>query len=947
MPRPNRTSLNIPGAVMNAVLRSGKLNVCLGNAQSLCARKFAKLDELKDLLHSSKISVACFTESWLSPKTSDRRLAIPGFSLIRNDRKFQRGGGLVVYCKHHIGRTEVFRTELTAESADKTECVAVELRVDGEKILLVVVYNPPRNDCSEFLAAKLSEFGTRYENVLLVGDLNTDLAVPSTLRDRFTEVLQTHALFSVGVEPTFYHNRGCSQLDLFITSCAEKVLCFNQVGFPAMSQHDLIFGSLDFDDNPAPMITTYRDYVNFDAATVENAILAIPWSDFFASNEPDLLVNFFNEQVKQVHDACIPLRTKRGSKVSNAWFTNEVRTSMLERDLAYGDWRRAPRAFKDEARRRYNTLRNRTNAIVAAAKAQFLNRHLDNRTPSRILWNRLKSIGVGKERTSPTCDFHPDAVNQTFLSSYIAGEPVRRRTGPDNPYSFAFRPVQQWEVVNAVWDISSNATGLDGLPIAFVKIILPLTIQQVTHIFNSIIETSTFPVCWKHAKILPLRKKPHLNALTNLRPISILCALSKAFEKLMERQMSTFIAENNLLTDHQAGFRKGQSIQTAAVRVYDELAKTVDNRGSAVLLLLDFSKAFDTIPHRKLCAKLEVQFNFSVSAVNLVRSYLENRTQTVFCGDQQSETGVATSGVPQGSVWGPLLFCCHVNDLPTALKFCSIQMYADDVQLYIGRPGPCSREIIRMMNDDLASIVEWSRRNQLYVNQAKSNALFVTGRRRAAVQANMLPPVVMDGQVIKWTESARNLGFIFRADLQWDDLIKQQCGKIYASLRTLYSCAAGAPVGTRLKLFKSLILPHFLFGEILHVNPSASDMDRLRISLNCCVRFVYGLNRYDHVSHLQANLLGCPLDHLYAHRSCIFLHKLINTHSPPALFQKLIPFRGRRLANLIIPRNNTATYASSLFVRGVVNWNMLPTEVKRSRTEAGFHGKCLAFWNSF
>ncbi|KAL1375023.1 hypothetical protein pipiens_004763 [Culex pipiens pipiens] len=70
-----------------------------------------------------------------------------------------------------------------------------------------------------------------------------------------------------------------------------------------MSQHDLIFGSLDFDDNPAPMITTYRDYVNFDAATVENAILAIPWSDFFASNEPDLLVNFFNEQVKQVHDA--------------------------------------------------------------------------------------------------------------------------------------------------------------------------------------------------------------------------------------------------------------------------------------------------------------------------------------------------------------------------------------------------------------------------------------------------------------------------------------------------------------------------------------------------------------------------------------------------------------------------------------------------------------------
>ncbi|KAL9699015.1 hypothetical protein quinque_002456 [Culex quinquefasciatus] len=137
------------------------------------------------------------------PRGQETNLAFtPVQNLLDQSAKFQRGGGIMVYCKHHIGRTEVFRTELTAESADKTECVAIELRVDGEKILLVVVYNPPRNDCSEFLAAKLSEFGTRYENVLLIADLNTDSAVPSTLRERFTEVLQTHALFSVDVEPT-------------------------------------------------------------------------------------------------------------------------------------------------------------------------------------------------------------------------------------------------------------------------------------------------------------------------------------------------------------------------------------------------------------------------------------------------------------------------------------------------------------------------------------------------------------------------------------------------------------------------------------------------------------------------------------------------------------------------------------------------------------------------
>lgn len=197
----------------------------------------------------------------------------------------------------------------------------------------------------------------------------------------------------------------------------------------------------------------------------------------------------------------------------------------------------------------------------------------------------------------------------------------------------------------------------------------------------------------------------------------------------------------------------------------------------------------------------------------------------------------------------------------------------------------------------------------------------------------------------EWTESAKNLGFIFQADLQWDGLIKQQCGKIYGSLRSLYNCASAAPINTRLKLFKSLILPHFLFGELLHINPSSDGMNRLRVALHCCVRFVYGLSRFAHVSHLQQNLIGCQLEKLYVHRSCLFLRKLIKTRSPPELYGKLLPFRGRRLQNLIIPANSTLTYSSSLFVRGVVNWNALPAEVKRLASEEVFKRNCLEFWN--
>lgn len=946
-PLQSHTSTNIPGAVMNAVLPFGKLNICHANAQSLCARKSTKLDEVKDLLHNSKVSVACFTESWFSTKNSNRSVAIPGFCVVRNDRTYRRGGGIVVYYREHLSCTTIFSTQLSSDSEDKTECLALELRLGGDKILVMTVYNPPENDCSRFLADKMTDFATRYNNVLLIGDFNTDLSKPSRKRVQFESMLESFGMSSVGEEPTFFHRDGCSQLDLLITSCRDKVLRFNQVGFPGLSQHDLIFGSLDFDASLTSRVDTYRDYINFNSRVLRDAILSVPWSAFYATRDPNELVSFFNTHVKQIHDECIPIRTSKNQKSSNLWFTSEIRKLMLERDLAYQDWIRAPRASKDQARRRYNVLRNRTNTMVANAKTSYLNRFLDSRTPPSVLWKRLKGIGVGKDKSSTACNFHPDDVNRTFLSSYIPSNHNRPRRSltPDSPHSFRFRPVQCWEVVNVVCSIKSNATGLDGLPIKFIKIILPLVVQQITHMFNCIIETSSYPTSWKHAKILPLRKKPHLNTLSNLRPISILCALSKAFEKLLEQQMSSFIAENNLLTECQAGFRKGQSIQTAAVRVYDDLASTIDKKGSAILLLLDFSKAFDTIPHRKLCSKLETQFNFAGSAVNLIESYLMDRTQTVFCGDQKSEMGFSTSGVPQGSVLGPLLFCCHVNDLPSVLRYCSIQLYADDVQLYIRRLGPCSRELVWMVNEDLKRILQWTQQNQLFVNQLKSKAMFVQGRRRSLVQSNLLPPITLDGQTIEWTDKAMNLGFMFQADLQWDGLVNQQCGKVYASLRSLYSSASAAPVATRLKLFKALILPHFVFGELLHVRPSASAMDRIRVALNCCVRFVYGLNRYDHVSHLQKNLLGCPLESFYAYRSCMFLRKLIKTHSPPALFQKLLPFQGRRLQNLIIPPNNSTSYSSSLFVRGVVNYNSLPPTVKRSTSEAVFKRGCLEHWN--
>ncbi|KAL9694178.1 hypothetical protein quinque_013463 [Culex quinquefasciatus] len=269
-----------------------------------------------------------------------------------------------------------------------------------------------------------------------------------------------------------------------------------------------------------------------------------------------------------------------------------------ERDLAYKDWRTAASDVKDLKRRTYKTLRNRANSVIERAKKTFLGGYLDANIPSKLLWTRVKSLGVGKDKSSQPCDHDPDEVNRMFLSSFTPAETRNDQHARILPsqYNFSFRNVHYWEVVNAICEVKSNAVGMDGLPIRFLKIVLPLVIQQITHMFNLFINTSTFPNLWKHAKVLPLKKKSNSNDVTNLRPISILCSLSKAFEKLLDQQMANYIDNNHLLTEHQAGFRKGQSVKTAALRVHDDLASTIDKRGVGVLVLLDFSKAFDTIP---------------------------------------------------------------------------------------------------------------------------------------------------------------------------------------------------------------------------------------------------------------------------------------------------------------------------------------------------------------
>lgn len=547
---------------------------------------------------------------------------------------------------------------------------------------------------------------------------------------------------------------------------------------------------------------------------------------------------------------------------------------------------------------------------------------------------------VEKRDNVSSFDASCDQINDYFCANFTNDSSLIPAF-PSNEEGFSFSPTNDLETSIAIHSIKSDAIGLDNLPLKFLKHILPFIIQQITYIFNLIIRTGKFPTVWKETKIIPIKKNKRINDINNLRPISILCGLSKAFEKILKTQIQSYLSGFDLLSPFQSGFRAGHSTTSALLKVHDDIHKFVDKRGLAILMLIDFSKAFDRVSHCKLLKKLSSSFYFSSQAVNTIKSYLCHRKQVVYANNSFSKSSFIISGVPQGSVLGPLLFTMFINDLPSILKHCQIHMFADDVQLYLCSDSLNLNEIARLVNLDLARLLHWSEKNLLQINGSKTKAILFTRNTRPIV----LPSIYLGSEQIEFLEKVNNLGVVFQNNLEWDDHINAQCGKVYAGLRRLRLTASMLPCNVKLMLFKSLLLPHFMYGLELVMNASARSLDRLRVALNCCVRWVFNLNRYSHVTRLQSKLLGCSFYQFFKLRSCFMVFKIINCTSPQYLKDKLQPFRSNRNRNFVLPTHDTSHYGGTFFIRSVIYWNQLPSLIKNINSYRSFRQECTEWLN--
>ena len=441
-------------------------------------------------------------------------------------------------------------------------------------------------------------------------------------------------------------------------------------------------------------------------------------------------------------------------------------------------------------------------------------------------------------------------------------------------------------------------------------------------IFNLSLQSGKFPNYWKLANVVPVFKKGEREEVTNYRPISLLNIVSKLFEKCVHRRV--YEGVKDLIHGLQHGFLKGRCTVTQLLEVFNRVEKSLDDSGQIDIIYLDFAKAFDTVSHRLLCHKLK-SYGINGNLLEWFKSYLSNRKQRVVLEGIHSEWQNVSSGVPQGSILGPLLFLMYANDMSKEVSVqTSVAMYADDTKVF--RKIVTVNDAIELQRD-LDKMVEWSRKWKMKFNVLKCKLLTIT-RKVRPIDINY----TMNEHVLEKVESFNDLGIIIDSKLNWHEHIRNKVGKANGMMglvkRTL---GFKAPMRAKKLLYESLVKSTLGYGSVIWNGASKMNMILLEGVQRRASKYITGNYDMDYKSRLKAcDLL--PLTLTFEYHDIVFFykcyHKWFNYDINSILSVRNVNTRLNRGIILDSSFARTETFKRFYSNRVVDIWNTLPMGIR-------------------
>jgi len=498
-----------------------------------------------------------------------------------------------------------------------------------------------------------------------------------------------------------------------------------------------------------------------------------------------------------------------------------------------------------------------------------------------------------------------------------------------------------------------------------MKLIAPM----LTHLYQKSYETGTLPNTWTHATVCPIYKKGSRTLPENYRPISLTSIPCKIMEHIIVSQTWKHLNRHNIITSNQHGFRTGMSCETQLIEAIHDWTTILNNgQGQIDVILLDFSKAFDVVSHTCLLNKLH-SYGITSETNRWIKSFLTSRTQEVLINGTSSNTAIVTSGVPQGTVLGPLLFLIYINDIEQQLQS-NIRLFADDSALY--------REIktkddAKILQKDLFLLQNWADHWQMKFNIKKCKILKITKRTTHKINfkyamATTSPCIEPTPQEIlqianttlslktkpsgysslEEIDSDRYLGVYLDKNLNFnhhtDEISKKATKLLNLCRRNLHMCSPSI----KETAYKAIVRPHLEFASSAWSPHTNRNINKLENVQRRAARFI--LNHYDYSENsnlsnkIKSSLKWQPLQHRRAIKDLTIFQKIRQNHININFPQIVNPSPIHPNRYLHVQVNHSEAFKYSYFVRTIRLWNTIPLKLCPNNISNPFFKNNISLW---
>ena len=901
-----------------------------------------KFTDLEALVTSEDYHIIGVSESWLNTVNRDflAEYNLPGYLMFSCERANRTGGGALLYVKAGL-----HPSILEKEKINNVDSVLLQLKIHSKKFIIGLIYRPPGQNITN--DKKLYDQITEISNTsdcIIFGDFN----IPVTSWGNPPSSHSGHELYNNLLESALSQHvhkptRGNNILDLIFSTNDSLISNVNIGPEFGTSDHKIVSFNVNLEvyktNSSEEQVYMYRRG-NYEQ--IRTILSDVDWNLISDTTDIDESWEKFTNILNNTVKSCIPVCKRRSSNNNKPkWWNSQIESRLSQKKRAY---RKYSLTQNENDKIEYERLRREAKKLIRQSKKNLeLYIASISKTNPKEFYSYVRKKKVITSSVGP---LHLDNGNHTseevemaeVLNDYFASVFTVENTNgiqeldsvPSNividDYNF-----DEDAIIKALDKMKvDKSPGPDGIAPRVLKEAKYQICKPLSILFNKSLNSGKVPSDWKLANVTPIQKKGDKSLPGNYRPISLTSVVCKLMETLIRDKLVSFLDDNNLIKNSQHGFRNKRSCLTNLLDFFNDVFNMYDETKAVDIIYLDFQKAFDTVPHKRLIIKLK-SHGVAGKTLRWLEDWLSHRKQRVVINGKSSAWRDVISGVPQGSVLGPVLFIIYVNDIDEGLA-CKLSKFADDTKIMNKVITTADK---MQLQSDLDRLVTWSDKWLMKFNVDKCKVLHIGN-------SNDHTNYTMNGSDLSKVTHEKDLGITISTDLKpskhCSDVVKT-ANKLVGFIGRTFEFKSEKVI---LTLFNALVRPHLEYCVQFWSPYYRKDIDKLERVQRRVTKMIPRLRNKPYEERLkELNLFSLSSRRMRG--DLIEVFKMIRGFSNVNINDYLNIDRTGTTRNngyKITGKRFRSDEAKHFFFNRVVNvWNSLPAQVVNSNTVDTFKNR--------